>query len=239
MKPLIVTGSSTDPYHNLAIEETLLRSCEGRRILYLWQNDRTVVIGRHQDAASECNLSAMEEDGICLARRLSGGGAVYHDMGNMNFTFIAPRSVLSIDEDFEIISEAVGRLGIETCRTGNNDLGIAQTGAKFSGSAFYQSGPDDDSPCYHHGTVICSCDIEKMVKYLTPSAEKLSKHGVKSVRARVANIGKGIDEVRDSVISVFEQRFGEAQRAGEDICDNKAVKEAYARLSSHDWLFSI
>ena len=131
MKPLIVIGNSVDPYLNLAIEETLLKTSCGRRILYLWQNDRTVVIGRHQDANAECNLDKMKEDGITLAKRISGGGAVYHDMGNMNFTFIAPRGLLSVDENFGIISEAVKAFGIETCRTGNNDLGVASTGAKF------------------------------------------------------------------------------------------------------------
>ena len=160
MKPLIVTGTSYDPYHNLAVEETLLRTSCGRRILYLWQNDRTVVIGRHQDAKAECDLEKMQEDGVLLSKRISGGGAVYHDIGNINFTFIAPRALLSVDEDFEIISEAVRSFGIDTCRTGNNDLGIASTGAKFSGSAFYQSGPDETSPCFHHGTILCSCDIE-------------------------------------------------------------------------------
>ena len=239
MKPLIVIGSSTDPYHNLAIEETLLYSCQGRRILYLWQNDRTVVIGRHQDASFECDLEKMEEDGIRLSRRLSGGGAVYHDMGNMNFTFIAPRSELSVDEDFEMIADAVKTFGIETCRTGNNDLGIAQTGAKFSGSAFFRSGPDNDSPCYHHGTILCSSDIEKMGRYLTPSSGKLSKHGVKSVSARVANIGIEVEKVRDSVIGSFVNRYGEAEFARDDICGATAVAEAERRLSSHEWLFSI
>lgn len=239
MKPLIVIGSSVDPYKNLAIEETLLRSCEDRRILYLWQNDRTVVIGRHQDAKAECDLEKMKEDGVLLSKRISGGGAVYHDMGNMNFTFIAPRGVLSVDEDFEIISEAVKAFGIDTCRTGNNDLGVAETGAKFSGSAFYQSGPDDKSPCFHHGTILCSCDIEKMVQYLTPSSAKLERHGVQSVRARVTNLGLEIKDVKESIIRVFEHRYGEADRAGEDIADAAQVEEARQRLSSQEWLFSI
>lgn len=239
MKPLIVTGTSFDPYHNLAVEETLLKTSCGRRILYLWQNDRTVVIGRHQDAKTECDLEKMQEDGVLLAKRISGGGAVYHDMGNINFTFIAPRGLLSVDEDFEIISEAVRSFGIDTCRTGNNDLGIASTGAKFSGSAFYQSGPDEDSPCFHHGTLLCSCDIEKMGKYLTPPAEKLERHGVQSVRARVANLGLDTGKVKESIIKVFEERFGEAKRTGEEEADPGMVAEAAARLSSHSWLFSI
>ena len=239
MKPLIVTGTSFDPYHNLAVEETLLRTSCGRRILYLWQNDRTVVIGRHQDAKAECDLEKMQEDGVLLSKRISGGGAVYHDMGNINFTFIAPRGLLSVDEDFEIISEAVRSFGIDTCRTGNNDLGIASTGAKFSGSAFYQSGPDEDSPCFHHGTILCSCDIEKMVKYLTPPAEKLDRHGVQSVRARVANLELDTGKVKESIIKVFEERFGEAEHTGEEAADPGMVAEAAARLSSHSWLFSI
>lgn len=239
MKPFIVTGTSFDPYHNLAVEETLLKTSCGRRILYLWQNDRTVVIGRHQDAKTECDLEKMQEDGVLLAKRISGGGAVYHDMGNINFTFIAPRGLLSVDEDFEIISEAVRSFGIDTCRTGNNDLGIASTGAKFSGSAFYQSGPDEDSPCFHHGTILCSCDIEKMGKYLTPPAEKLERHGVQSVRARVANLGLDTGKVKESIIKVFEERFGEAKRTGEEEADSGMVAEAAARLSSHSWLFSI
>jgi lipoate-protein ligase A len=239
MKPLIVTGSSVDPYINLAIEETLLRSCDGRRILYLWQNDNTVVIGRHQDARAECDLEKMNEDGVTLAKRISGGGAVYHDMGNLNFTFIAPRGILSVDEDFSIISEAVKAFGIETCRTGNNDLGVASTGAKYSGSAFYQSGPDEASPCFHHGTILCSCDIEKMVQYLTPSSAKLERHGVKSVKARVCNLELEIGDVRESVIKVFEKHYGEADRAGEEAADSVMAEEARKRLSSQEWLFSI
>ena len=239
MKPLVVIGASTDPYHNLAIEEVLLRSCGGRRSLYLWQNDNTVVIGRHQDAQAECNLTRMEEDGVKLAKRISGGGAVYHDMGNLNFTFIAPRGLLSVDEDFSIISEALKTFGIETCRTGNNDLGVASTGAKFSGSAFYHSGADKDSPCFHHGTILCSCDIDKMVKYLTPSSAKLERHGVKSVKARVCNLDLEIEAVRESVIKAFEVHYGEADRAGEEAADPVMAEEARERLSSQEWLFSI
>ena len=239
MKPLIVIGTSFDPYHNLAIEEALLKTCRGRRILYLWQNDRTVVIGRHQDAGAECNLEKMEEDGITLAKRISGGGAVYHDLGNLNFTFIAPRGLLSVDDNFGMISEAVGAFGIKTCRTGNNDLGVASTGAKYSGSAFYQSGPDDTSPCFHHGTILCSCDMDKMALYLTPSSAKLERHGVQSVRARVTNLGLDIESVKESLIRVFEKHYGESDRSGEECADAGMVNEAKDRLSSHDWLFSI
>ena len=145
----------------------------------------------------------------------------------------------SIPSPGSVCLHIIDAFGIDTCRTGNNDLGVAETGAKFSGSAFYQSGPDDNSRCFHHGTILCSCDIEKMVLYLTPSSSKLERHGVQSVRARVTNLGLDIKDVRESIIRVYEHRFGEAERAGEDIADAARVEEARQRLSSQEWLFSI
>ena len=101
-----------DPYYNLAVEQYLLESVEDRCILYLWQNENTVVIGRNQNPWKECRTTLLAEEGGHLARRLSGGGAVFHDLGNLNFTFLVPQEDYSLDRQFTVIQEAVRSLGI-------------------------------------------------------------------------------------------------------------------------------
>ena len=156
------------PYKNLAVEEYLLLHCEPQEcILYLWQNQNTVVIGRNQNAWKECKVDSLEENGGHLARRLSGGGAVYHDLGNLNFTFLVSKENYSIDRQLEVIVKAVQKLGAKAEKSGRNDILI--DGKKFSGNAFYEQ----EQHCYHHGTLMMNVNKEMLSKYLTVSKEKL------------------------------------------------------------------
>ena len=123
MKLLLLETSSTDPYRNLALEEHLL-SCvrEDEALLYLWQNDHTVVIGHNPTALREVNLSRLRADGGHLARRLSGGGAVYHDLGNLNFTFVLPRQAYDLTRQTRVILEAARLLGAPAESSGGYDI---------------------------------------------------------------------------------------------------------------------
>lgn len=180
---LIFKTDSTDPYYNIATEKYLFDTLyDGSLILYLWQNENTVVIGRNQNPWAECNCSLLESEGGHLARRLSGGGAVYHDVGNLNFTFICHDADYDLSKHLEVIKEAAKTAGIETEISGRND--ILADGRKFSGNAFYNS---DKKSC-HHGTLLLRTNTEKMSRYLTPSREKLRAKGVKSVSSRVINL---------------------------------------------------
>lgn len=129
----------TDPHRNLATEAYLTETVpEDTCILYLWQNRHTVVIGRNQNAWRECRTTLLEQEGGVLARRLSGGGAVYHDMGNLNFTFSLPTADYDLRRQQEVLVAACRRLGIPAECSGRND--ILTGGRKFSGNSFYHHG---------------------------------------------------------------------------------------------------
>ena len=181
----IFEATGTDPYENLAIEQYLLESLpQGEGVLYLWQNKNTVVIGKNQNAWAECRVSLLEEEGGKLARRLSGGGAVFHDLGNLNFTFIFRDEDYDLDKQLSVIIKACALAGIHAEKSGRNDL-LAQ-GRKFSGNAFYHC--KDKS--YHHGTLLISSDMDKLQRYLSPPKAKLQSKGVSSVRSRVVNLSE-------------------------------------------------
>lgn len=176
-------GESVDPYQNLAIEQYLMETVgEDSCILYLWQNRQTVVIGRNQNAWAECRTTELNRDGGHLARRLSGGGAVYHDMGNLNFTFLVSKKNYDLQKQLQVIVTACRNLGLNAQITGRNDVTIA--GRKFSGNAFF----DSKGQAYHHGTLLVDVDMAQLGQYLMPSKAKLQSKGVDSVRSRVGNL---------------------------------------------------
>ena len=203
-----IESNQTYPYKSLAVEEHLLLNCaKNQCILYLWQNRNTIVIGRNQNAWKECLVSKLEADGGFIVRRLSGGGAVYHDLGNLNFTFLVDKQNYNLDKQLQVIIEAVGKFGIKAQRSGRNDILI--DGRKFSGNAFYETG----THCYHHGTIMLDVNIEDLSKYLTVSKEKLMSKGVASVKSRVANLtdfkqGIDIEMLKRNLFEAFQEVYG-------------------------------
>ena len=229
-------GTSNDPHYNLAVEQHLMETVkEEQCILYLWQNQNTVVIGRNQNPWKECRTTLLEEEGGHLARRLSGGGAVFHDLGNLNFTFLIPESEYNLDRQLTVIQEAVRSLGIPAEKSGRND--ILSEGRKFSGNAFFKH----NGKAYHHGTLLFDVDMNKLGRYLNPSKAKLQSKGVDSVRSRVVNL-KAIREdltlemLTEALVRSFSQVYGgEPQILTEKDLDMAEVQRLAERNRSWDW----
>lgn len=227
-----------DPYRNLAIEEHLMLHCGAEEcILYLWQNRHTVVIGRHQNPWKECQVSALEEDGGYLARRNSGGGAVYHDLGNLNFTFLARKENYDVQRQLEVVRLALEMLGTDVELSGRNDIMIG--GRKFSGSAFYEQGDF----CCHHGTIMLDVDVAALSRYLTASREKLDAKGVDSVRARVRNLKERLPELtpeslKKALRSAAERVYGlESSIMPVEELDVGDLIKRERRFSSREWKY--
>ena len=239
MRNYILTGDALDPWHNLAVE-ALLFDTLGRdaRVLYLWQNRNTVVIGRHQNAWKECRVKLLEDEGGVLARRSTGGGAVYHDLGNLNFSFVMPRSEDDLRRRLNVVRRAVAAFGIETEFTGRNDLVVSAGGGKFSGSAFRYT----NAVALHHGTLMVDVALEKLGRYLAPDAGKLRAKGIDSVRARVCNLkslnpGLDVPGLADALREAFAAEYGGAEPLRMDRLDPAALGALEAQYAS--WEFRL
>lgn len=235
-KYFICESRSVSPYRNLAAEEYLMRTLpDGASLLFLWQNDDTIVIGKNQNCYAECRVAELTADGGHLARRMSGGGAVRHDMGNLCFSFIARGADYDVPRQLSIIAAACREFGIDAEPTGRNDITAA--GAKFSGNAFFSVG---DVHC-HHGTVLINCDFDAMARYLTVKKSKLQAKGIESVRSRVVNLSSLAPGLTVPAFSEALRR-AYARAAGTEpieaaFPDPALYAETEKRLSSPEWLY--
>lgn len=200
----IYISNSYNPYFNLAFEDILFQNVPADTvILYLWQNQNTVVIGKSQNAWKECRVSLLEAEGGFLARRTSGGGAVYHDLGNLCYTFIASSGLYDLEKQLSVILKAVETLGIPAHFTGRNDI-CTLDGRKFSGNAFRFV----KDKGLMHGTLLMDADSEKLARYLQVSKAKMEAKGVNSVRSRVVNLIElnpkiTAEMMKDALIAAF------------------------------------
>ena len=229
--PLLISDS-TDPSLNLALEEHLIG--EGMNCIYLWCNEPTIVIGRNQNPYRECNLSKLEEDHVHLERRRSGGGAVYHDLGNLNFTIISEKTEDAVERNFAFVSRVLGTFGIDAEVSGRNDLEV--DGLKISGSAFFEDG----SVFCHHGTLLVNVDMSRLSEYLKPSKLKLESKGIDSVRARVANLSEFIPgiAVSDVVDAFIREASADVRHLSTfDIESLEGISPAIERYRSWKWTY--
>lgn len=177
---------TTDPAFNLAAEEYVFDHLpRDRSYCMLWQNDNAIIIGKHQNTLAEINLPFVEQRGIRVVRRLSGGGAVYHDMGNLNFTFITDAGDTE-KLDFRLfcqpVVQALARMGVQAEVNGRNDMTI--DGKKFSGNSQYIR----EGRVMHHGTLLFDSDLSVVSQALQVDPAKIQAKGIQSVRSRVTNV---------------------------------------------------
>ena len=180
-----VVNHSRDPYFNLALEEYLMTSWTGpNHTFILWQNKPAVIIGRNQNTIEEVNQPYLDQEGVVLVRRMSGGGAVYHDLGNLNYTLVVDENLdfANYDKFTRPVIKALDRIGVRAENSGRNDITIE--GRKFSGNAQFKY----RGRLLHHGTILFDSNLEAMTLALNPGVHKISSKGIKSVRSRVTNI---------------------------------------------------
>ena len=174
----LIVDTTTDPAWNLAAEEYLLTQ-RSEPFFRLWRNADSVIIGRHQNAWAEIDLGYVEREGIPVVRRMTGGGAVFHDLGNVNYSFFDLRERRFTD----VILEALAALGVSGTCSGRNDL-VLEDGRKFSGTAICKHG----SRLLEHGTLLFDASFDRLAAALRPRPEKFTGKAVQSVRSRVANL---------------------------------------------------
>jgi lipoate-protein ligase A len=233
---LLITDN-TNPWRNIATETYLTDTvADGEVIFYLWQNYRTVVIGRNQNAFKECKTEELKRDGGYLARRLSGGGSVYHDLGNLNFTFIAKEADYDVNRQLSVIARALKKFNLNAEQSGRNDLTVDER--KFSGNAFYKT----RGRCCHHGTILVDVDMPNLSRYLNVSAEKLKAHSVASVKSRVVNLKElnaaiDIPGLKLALTGAFEEAYAKPEVLAEDALDTARINELTEKFASDEWRF--
>lgn len=231
---LFISHENTNPYFNLASEEYLLKQTEGYYI-YLWINSPAVIVGINQNAVQEVNLSFTEQNNIKVVRRLTGGGAVYHDLGNVCYTIIAPfnKNNDSYREFTAPVIQYLNSLGAKAEFSGRNDICI--DGKKISGNAqtIY------NNRIMHHGTLLFDTDMSVLTSALKPNKLKTQSKGIKSIRARVTNIKDCLNkeistkEFFNGLCSYFKKTCNLYNFSNNDLDNiNRLVEEKY---SKYEW----
>ncbi len=230
-------SDSTDGWKNLATDSFFLENLNKDDImLYLYVNANAVIIGRNQNAWRECNIAAMEKDGVQLVRRHTGGGAVFHDDQNLNFSFIMNEAQYDVKRQMGVIQKAVAALGMTAELSGRNDILIE--GKKFSGNAFAAS----KGLKAHHGTILVNTDLSKLAGYLNVSEKKMRAKGVTSVKSRVCNLRDFSDNVTvQQVIALLKEAYQAEYGAYSEYKlyaqDLAKIEQLYTVQSSWQWRF--
>ncbi|HKM39083.1 MAG TPA: lipoate--protein ligase [bacterium] len=238
---LYVPNDNHDCFYNMAMEEYIFFNMNPTETyILLWQNDPTIVVGRFQNTVEEVNRDYIMDQGIKVVRRLSGGGAVYHDRGNLNFTFIEPRTP-GKDTAFEFFTEpviaALKELGLDAAFSSRNDITVGDK--KISGNAQYMT----SSRVLHHGTLLVDTDFSILAQALQVNPAKIASKGIKSVRSRVGNIADffseppGINELKRHLLKhIFREQ--PVRTYFLSASDKKAIcRLAREKYATWDWVW--
>ena len=219
-----LVNKSTNPFFTLALEEYLLKNVDIKEDYFiLWQNEPTIVIGKHQNTLKEINMNFVQNNNINVVRRNSGGGAVYHDLGNINFTFITKydeKHLLDFKTFTNPVVYSLGKLNVKAELSGRNDILI--DGRKISGNSqhIYKD------RFLHHGTLLFNSELENLVKALNVDNDKILSKGIESIKSRVTNIKEHVKE------DIFMEEFKEILIENIFIWNKSSLKE-YNLTSDH------
>lgn len=239
---LHILTESNDPYFNMAQEEYVLtKLAEQDDCFLLWQNRQAIIVGRHQNALEEINTAYVRENGIAVVRRLTGGGAVYHDLGNLNFTYVVHDQGRGFDfQRFaQPVISALASLGVKAEQSGRNDILI--DGRKFSGNAEYRY----RDRLLHHGTLMFDSDLAVVAAALQVKPQKIASKGVKSVRSRVTNIKEHLPpdvtfaDFRQALLTATVRQFGrDLQEYRLSDADLAAIRQLQAeKYATWEWTY--
>ena len=228
----ILTSTQHDPYLNLAAEEYLLERANSPT-LYLWINEPSVIVGKHQNFFKEVDLNFIAAKGIHAVRRTTGGGAVYHDLGNLNYSFIIPNSVYDVERQNRLLLSALKDAGVVAVFSGRND--VLYDGRKIGGQAYKKTASNG----LHHGTLLIDLNVSDAASALTPPAVKLASKGVTSVRERIANIrefspGATVESISALLAEAFGKEYGGADPIPFETEKYRALADKFA---SDEWIF--
>ncbi len=234
-KNILCFSETGDGWKNLALDEWFLdHVSEGDLVLYFYVNSNAVIIGKNQNPWKECNFAAMEKDGVQLVRRVSGGGAVYHDEGNLNFSFIAGKGRYDLEKQMTLILEAVRGAGIPCEFSGRNDL--LADGRKFSGNAFCVRKENR----LHHGTLLISSDLSRLAGYLQVDPRKIRSKGISSVRSRVCNLsefqsGLTVEKMKKILPAAFRKVYGDYEIFSPTEEEKREIARYEEKQASWEW----
>ncbi|QIV96228.1 lipoate-protein ligase [Allofrancisella inopinata] len=238
----IYISQSNDVYFNLALENWLfLEDLKDQKILFLWQNSPCVVIGRAQNPWLECNLLAMEKDNVPIIRRQSGGGTVYHDFGNLNYTIISPKNDHNIKANLELVCSVIRKLEINAYPNQRNDIVVDHNNFtyKISGSAFREK----KDRAFHHGTLLINANTSKLYNYLhQPIDTSLDTKGVKSYRSKVINLNElkhdlQTQDITKAFLSSFKSVELSLINEQTPLANKELIEQEINVLKSWNWCF--